>query len=156
MLLSGLPDTFAGFSDMFGQRLAAYSCGGSSGFGSRRTGFPLSSGPNEPGEPRRVQLRSTATSVNHGCDRRFDRSPHRDPLVIPFGARCHSDIDYPSQFRSRNDGLNDRSVQRLVLVKPDGRVKLGAGLHLIDHVVSAAVTLDGGEQVLLRLVGNAQ
>jgi hypothetical protein len=33
MLLSGLPETFAGFSDIFGQRLAAYSCGGSSGFG---------------------------------------------------------------------------------------------------------------------------
>ena len=31
MLLSGLPETFAGFSDFVGQRLAAYSCGGSSG-----------------------------------------------------------------------------------------------------------------------------
>jgi hypothetical protein len=31
-LLSGLPKTFAGFSDFGGQRLAAYSCGGSSGF----------------------------------------------------------------------------------------------------------------------------
>jgi hypothetical protein len=32
MLLSGLPKTLAGFSDNGGQRLAAYSCGGSSGF----------------------------------------------------------------------------------------------------------------------------
>jgi hypothetical protein len=32
MLLSGLPETLAGFSDIVGQRLAAYSCGGSSGF----------------------------------------------------------------------------------------------------------------------------
>ena len=31
-LLSGLPKTFSGFSDFVGQRLAAYSCGGSSGF----------------------------------------------------------------------------------------------------------------------------
>jgi hypothetical protein len=47
MLLSGLPEAFAGFSDLCGQRLAAYSCGGSSGFGFfGRTGFPLSSGKN--------------------------------------------------------------------------------------------------------------
>jgi hypothetical protein len=32
MLLSGLPETTQGFSDFVGQRLAAYSCGGSSGF----------------------------------------------------------------------------------------------------------------------------
>ena len=45
MLLSGLPETFAGFSDFVGQRLAAYSCGGSAGFSretARFTGFPLS------------------------------------------------------------------------------------------------------------------
>jgi hypothetical protein len=65
MLLSGLPETNHGLSDFVGQRLAAYSCGGSSGFGFfGRTGFPLSFGPNEPEEPRRVQLRSTAISVN--------------------------------------------------------------------------------------------
>ena len=65
MLLSGLPETNSGLSDFVGQRLAAYSCGGSSGFGFfGRTGFPLSFGPNEPEEPRQVQLRSTATSVN--------------------------------------------------------------------------------------------
>lgn len=33
MLLSGLPKTFAGLSDFNGQRLTAYSCGGSSGLG---------------------------------------------------------------------------------------------------------------------------
>jgi len=33
MLLSGLPETVSGLSDIFGQRLTAYSCGGSSGFG---------------------------------------------------------------------------------------------------------------------------
>ena len=33
MLLSGLPETYGGLSDFVGQRLAAYSCGGSSGFG---------------------------------------------------------------------------------------------------------------------------
>jgi hypothetical protein len=32
VLLSGLPETLAGFSDIVGQRLAAYSCGGSAGF----------------------------------------------------------------------------------------------------------------------------
>ena len=31
MLLSGLPETLAGFSDFVGQRLTAYSCGGSAG-----------------------------------------------------------------------------------------------------------------------------
>ena len=41
VLLSGLPETLAGFSDFVGQRLAAYSCGGSAG---HYTGFPLSSG----------------------------------------------------------------------------------------------------------------
>jgi len=57
VLLSGLPETNCGLSDFVGQRLAAYSCGGSSGFGFfGRTGFPLSFGPNEPEEPRRVQL----------------------------------------------------------------------------------------------------
>jgi hypothetical protein len=45
---SGLPETLAGLSDIIGQRLAAYSCGGSSGFGSRRTGFPLSFGKTFP------------------------------------------------------------------------------------------------------------
>lgn len=33
MLPSGLPKTFAGLSDFNGQRLTAYSCGGSSGLG---------------------------------------------------------------------------------------------------------------------------
>jgi len=32
VLLSSLPKTLAGFSDIVGQRLAAYSCGGSAGF----------------------------------------------------------------------------------------------------------------------------
>jgi len=32
VLLSGLPETNCGLSDFVGQRLAAYSCGGSSGF----------------------------------------------------------------------------------------------------------------------------
>jgi hypothetical protein len=33
VLLSGLPETNCGLSDFVGQRLAAYSYGGSSGFG---------------------------------------------------------------------------------------------------------------------------
>ena len=75
MLLSGLPETNCGLSDFVGQRLAAYSCGGSSGFGFfGRTGFPLSFGPNEPEEPRRVQLRSTAISVNTDPDGQFTPS----------------------------------------------------------------------------------
>ena len=57
MLLSGLPETFAGLSDFVGQRLAAYSCGGSSGFGHfGRTGFPLSSGKTLSEEPRPVRF----------------------------------------------------------------------------------------------------
>jgi hypothetical protein len=53
------PKPLRGLSDIFGQRLTAYSCGGSSGFGLRRTGFPLSSGKNFPGEPRRAHLPAT-------------------------------------------------------------------------------------------------
>ena len=48
-----------GLSDFVGQRLAAYSCGGSSGFGFfGRTGFPLASA-EQPEEPRRVSLTDT-------------------------------------------------------------------------------------------------
>ena len=69
VLLSGLPETIAGLSDLVGQRLAAYSCGGSSGFGVfGRTGFPLSFGKTFPEEPRRLQLRSTAVPVNTSAD----------------------------------------------------------------------------------------
>ena len=76
MLLSGLPETNCGLSDFVGQRLAAYSCGGSSGFGFfGRTGFPLSFGPNEPEEPRRVQLRSTAIPVNTEPDGQLPINP---------------------------------------------------------------------------------
>jgi hypothetical protein len=49
-----------GLSDFVGQRLAAYSCGGSSGFGFfGRTGFPLSFGKTLSEEPRRVHLPAT-------------------------------------------------------------------------------------------------
>jgi hypothetical protein len=41
-LLSCLPGGLAP-SDIYGQQLAAYSCGGSPGFAMRLTGFPLSS-----------------------------------------------------------------------------------------------------------------
>jgi hypothetical protein len=68
MLLSGLPETTQGLSDFVGQRLAAYSCGGSSGFGFfGRTGFPLSFGPNEPEEPRRVHLPTTQWTRQLDC-----------------------------------------------------------------------------------------
>ena len=57
VLLSGLPETFSGLSDFVGQPLAAYSCGGSSGFGHYgRTGFPLSFGKTLPEEPRRLRV----------------------------------------------------------------------------------------------------
>jgi hypothetical protein len=76
MLLSGLPETNGGLSDFVGQRLAAYSCGGSSGLGFySRTGFPLSSGPNEPEEPRQLQLRSTAVPVNTDGDGQLPINP---------------------------------------------------------------------------------
>ena len=76
VLLSGLPETNCGLSDFVGQRLAAYSCGGSSGFGFfGRTGFPLSFGPNEPEEPRQLQLRSTAIPVNTDPDGQLPINP---------------------------------------------------------------------------------
>ena len=53
MLLSGLPETFAGFSDFVGQRLAAYSCGGSSGVSPASLLAPENS---FPGEPRHAHL----------------------------------------------------------------------------------------------------
>ena len=45
MPLSGLPETLAGFSDIGGQRLAAYSCGGSSGFTPASLLAPDQTGP---------------------------------------------------------------------------------------------------------------
>src|SRR5438876_11858 len=55
MLLSGLPETLAGFSDIGGRRLAAYSCGGSSGF----TPASLLASGKLPEEPRRSHLPAT-------------------------------------------------------------------------------------------------
>jgi hypothetical protein len=73
VLLSGLPETTQGLSDFVGQRLAAYSCGGSSGFGCfGRTGFPLSFGKTLSEEPRRVHLPAT---------RRARQLDHRLPRV---------------------------------------------------------------------------
>jgi len=42
VLLSGLPETLAGFSDIIGQRLAAYSCGGSAGISRNDRDAPAS------------------------------------------------------------------------------------------------------------------
>ena len=50
-LLSGLPKTLAGLSDFVGQRLAAYSCGGSSGLAPASL---LAPGQTRPGEPQRL------------------------------------------------------------------------------------------------------
>jgi len=94
---------------------------------SRRTGFPLSFGPNEPEEPRRIQLRSTAISVNN----------------------------LPPRYAFGDDGPDDRGVERLVIVQPDRCVEFGACLHLVEQFVSTAVALDGGEQMLLCPVGDA-
>ena len=72
MLLSGLPETFAGLSDIVGQRLTAYSCGGSSGFGLRRTGFPLSSGKTFPENHDGFTYRQRGARVNSTALGRLD------------------------------------------------------------------------------------
>src|SRR5580658_4848251 len=41
-----------------------------------------------------------------------------------------------------NHGFDDGGVQRFVVVKPDQVVKLGAGLHPIEHIVGVAVARD--------------
>ena len=56
----------------------------------------------------------------------------------------------------RHDGLDDRGVERLVLVVADRLVELGPRLHLGEHVLRAAVALQGAVELLLRLVGDAQ
>src|SRR5882757_8077696 len=45
---------------------------------------------------------------------------------------------------SRNNRLDDRGVERLVVVQADGRIELGARLHLVDHGVRPAVAGYGG------------
>jgi hypothetical protein len=63
MLLSGLPETFSGLSDFVGQRLAAYSCGGSSGFGfDAAPASLLASEKTFSEEPRRVRFIDNGTS----------------------------------------------------------------------------------------------
>ena len=139
-LLSGLPKTLADFSDLVGQRLAAYSCGGSSGVAPASL---LAPGQTDPGEPRRLQLRTTIAPVNIGCPDTVAYNPsnsiHRSPLRHAFG----------------DDRLHDGGIQRLVDVKPDRCIEFGAGLHAIDHLMCSAVPPDGGEQILLGLVGDA-
>ena len=74
LLLSGLPGTcqLSVTSLDSGSPLTVAGAAPALAFG--RTGFPLSFGPNEPEEPRRLQLRSTAISVN---TRSGGRSPYR-------------------------------------------------------------------------------
>jgi hypothetical protein len=104
MLLSGLPETNHGLSDFVGQRLAAYSCGGSSGFGFfGRTGFPLSFGPNEPEEPRRVHLPASRRA------RQLDRRLRRVVVVV------HSFNRANQNFRTQRL----RTIDTIVQIAPD-------------------------------------
>ena len=64
-LLSGLPKAFAGFSDLVGQRLAAYSCGGSSGVAPASLLAPENF---FAGEPRRDHLPATRRARQLGPD----------------------------------------------------------------------------------------
>ena len=58
-----------GLSDFVGQRLAAYSCGGSSGFGFfGRTGFPLSFGKTFPKNHDGFTYRQGGVRVNSTAD----------------------------------------------------------------------------------------
>ena len=72
------------------------------------------------------------------------------------GARARSSSRHALRHALRDDGLHDRGVERLVLVIADRLVELGAGLHVADHVLRAAVALDRGVELRLRLVGDAE
>ena len=89
-----------GLSDFVGQRLAAYSCGGSSGFGFfGRTGFPLSFGKTLSEEPRRVHL--PARRRARQLDRRWQRVAE---VVHSFGRRRE-------KFCARRAGAIDTMIQ---------------------------------------------
>jgi hypothetical protein len=72
MLLSGLPETNCGLSDFCWTAARRLQLRGQLRL---CTGFPLSFGPNEPEAPRRVQLRSTAISVNTDADGQLPINP---------------------------------------------------------------------------------
>jgi hypothetical protein len=100
MLLPGLPETNGGLSDFVGQRLAAYSCGGSSGFGFfGRTGFPLSSEKTFSEEPRRVHL-----PVRR-------RARQLDRRLLRMAAVVHSFGRTGENFCARRAGAIDTKIQ---------------------------------------------
>jgi hypothetical protein len=72
MLLSGLPETDCGLSDFCWTAAHRLQLRGQLRL---RTGFPLSFGPSEPEEPRRLQLRSTAIAVNTNSDGQLPINP---------------------------------------------------------------------------------
>jgi hypothetical protein len=89
-----------GLSDFVGQRLAAYSCGGSSGFGFfGRTGFPLSFGKTLSEEPRRVHLPARRRA------RQLDRQWQRVAAVV------HSFDRKRENFCARRAGAIDTMIQ---------------------------------------------
>src|SRR5436190_4395790 len=90
MLLSGLPKTLAGFSDIVGQRLAAYSCGGSSGFT-----------PASLLAPEKNSRRTTTASV------------YRQLRIVVNGSF------FSLRHALWNDGLDDGTIERFVVVQPD-------------------------------------
>ena len=71
--------------------------------------------------------------------------------TVAIGLRTIGRYWQASPGRARSYVAPGTSVERLVLMVPDGSVKLGPGLHSRHHLVGAPVHADRGVQFLLRL-----
>src|SRR5215813_10204324 len=98
------------FSDFVGQRLAAYSCGGSAGIAPASL---LAPGQAKPGEPRQARIICNRTTPS---------------------STCHLPLRHPVW----NDCRNNGRIERLVIMQPDGRIELCARLHAVDGLMGAA------------------
>src|ERR1700685_1996458 len=121
------PKLFGASVTFVGQRLAAYSRGGSAGITPASLLAPDQAGP---GEPRQLLISA----------RRLLRQPLELSLRHPF----------------RNNRLDDGGIQRLVVVQAYRCVKLRTGLHSVDDLVRSAIACDRGVKLLLRFIRDAQ
>ena len=145
MLLSGLPETSKGSVTLLDGGSPLTVAGAAPA--SHRLPSWLRKTLSE--EPRLVQLGSAAIAVNMSADGKL-------PIALNgnrWAGQRNSSVLLCSVGK---DGSDDGSVECLVVVQADRCVEFGARLHLIEHFAGAAVALEGGEEVLLGLVGDAQ
>lgn len=101
LLSSGLPKP-SGSVTQNGRKLAAHSCGGSPGMArSRRTGFPLSPGPNRPREPRHLYLDGDSHHERNGWRRMDGGTPSDSSLPVSFCCVQQRNTEMHSKWRLR-------------------------------------------------------